>query len=704
MRLLNTKLSSEPWVREFSTDIPPYAILSHTWDNSEFTFQDINKKLQHKLSGFLKVQGACKHARKYDFEWIWIDTCCIDKSSSAELSEAINSMYRYYEKSEVCYVYLADVSSTDDLGDFRKSKWFTRGWTLQELLAPSHVVFLNRSWVEIGTRWSLSATISSTTSIPTEVFEEGYSLDRFSIAQRMSWAASRETTRPEDVAYCLMGIFGVGMPPIYGEGGERAFMRLQQEIIKISDDRSIFAWTASQEEKGLVRGMLARSPYEFRDSGTIGKSEPRPGHKSSFSFNNNGLYLHLPLLNVHPDKSNIYLASLDCKMRGRDAEFVGIYLEDTGRGEYVRFFANLFAFISMKSLSSGTLLPREVVVKESLTKPLPDVTLFEFVRLRPRLSASAQEHLPDTSASPRSFLANLYRGLSSHLSTDKTAVLFANYWKNRGELAQNCDQWRLMSTILQWMLTDRFLDRIQVPCEHHGHFLVEFQRTSDRTVRILEINHISKDGLTIRDPTPTAESQWHDPHNVLFRHDGFQKFWESRISSRSESLSQYITIEAMELILKSDYMLEPTGENLIKTGTMTVIPDDQTRYGFKISSTYWDPVYVWLFIYDLSDLSIDIIYKPRNSQPCLQPRTGQLDIGYGSSRAMPRSFQIPPGVPADVSYLKVFVSTSFFDLSYITESPFIETSEKQMSKKKVAYPGGLLGTLIIPIIQQPITT
>ncbi|KAK7468938.1 hypothetical protein VKT23_003433 [Stygiomarasmius scandens] len=701
MRLLNATITTKLVIKEFLTDIPPYAILSHTWGDGEVTFQDV----QHDpttLPGFLKVRGACEHARNYNFEWIWIDTCCIDKTSSAELSEAINSMYRYYEASEVCYVYLPDVSSTDDLTEFGRSRWFTRGWTLQELLAPSHVVFLNQNWVEIGTRWSLSATIFSITSIPIDVFEEGYSPGRFSIAQRMSWAASRETTRPEDAAYCLMGIFGVSMPPIYGEGSERAFMRLQQEIIKISDDRSIFAWTAPQEEKRFSRGMLARSPSEFKGSGSISKSEPRVGHKSSFSFNNNALYMHLPLLDSHLDSHldipNVYLASLDCRMRERDTEFVGIYLQNTGE-EYVRYYAGLFTFIPAKSLLSDML--REVVVKENRDNPLTNVTPFEHIQLHPRLSVSARKHLEHHEHYRDPFAYSSTQDRYSRSLSDRS--LFANYWHNRRTLPQNCDEWRLMSSILQWMLTDRFMDRIQIHCDHHGLFLVEFQRTGIRSVRVLEVDFISRDDPTSNGSKGRAGNQWNDLHNVLFDHSAFQIFWESRISSKSKSLFEYITFEATELAANQSRLI-PVGTNLITAGMMAIkVSDNKTLYGYKISSTYWNPLYVWLFSYNLSDLSIRVIYEPTEGEPCLRPEHVSLDIGYGMSRADPQSFYIPQGIPADVSYFKLFVSISFFDLSDLQSSPFIELSTRQMSKAKAPTLGGLLGTLIIPVIQEPHT-
>ncbi|THU77663.1 hypothetical protein K435DRAFT_632398, partial [Dendrothele bispora CBS 962.96] len=275
MRLLNTRTLE---VKEFLKDIPIYAILSHTWEEEE---------------------NACKYVQRYKFEWIWIDTCCIDKSSSAELSEALNSMYRYYGEGRVCIAYLSDVldgRSMTGLEQFKKSRWFERGWTLQELIAPRHMVFLDQEWNSIGTRYSMRHFVSEVTSIPVRLFE-GHATSEHGgvIAQRMSWAASRRTTREEDMAYCLMGLFGVNMPPIYGEGLAKAFMRLQLEIIKFSDDQSIFAWVAL-EDYDRDRGLLASSPSEFLFSGTIKRSDSKGlGEKSSFSFGNNGLRIHLHL-------------------------------------------------------------------------------------------------------------------------------------------------------------------------------------------------------------------------------------------------------------------------------------------------------------------------------------------------------------------------------------------------------------------------
>ncbi|KDR70038.1 hypothetical protein GALMADRAFT_32739, partial [Galerina marginata CBS 339.88] len=225
------------------TKRPPYAILSHTWGDDEVTLQDFETPAATSMAGYAKIKNCFELAIQDGFKYVWIDTCCIDKTSSSELSEAINSMYQWYKSAVVCYVYLFDIQAGDDQGlPLSKSRWFRRGWTLQELIAPNTLIFYDRTWTEIGTKFSLQEDISKITGIPREALAFKL-LSDFSIAQRMSWAAMRETSRVEDTAYCLMGIFDVNMPTLYGEG-QRAFFRLQQEIMKSSDDHSLFVWAA----------------------------------------------------------------------------------------------------------------------------------------------------------------------------------------------------------------------------------------------------------------------------------------------------------------------------------------------------------------------------------------------------------------------------------------------------------------------------
>ncbi|KAI0330922.1 HET-domain-containing protein [Cubamyces sp. BRFM 1775] len=213
-----------------------YAILSHVWDRTgaEQTFQ---------LSA--KIVRCCQYARSKGFVFVWIDTCCIDKTSSAELSEAINSMFDWYSFATVCYVYLDDVpdsmSPRAEGSSFRYSAWFTRGWTLQELIVPHRNIFLSQDWSMIGTKVALANVIETITGIDSAVLLRTRPLHAVSVARRMSWAVHRYTTRIEDEAYCLMGIFGVRFPAVYGEGSQ-AFVRLQEEIMKRLPDQSLLAW------------------------------------------------------------------------------------------------------------------------------------------------------------------------------------------------------------------------------------------------------------------------------------------------------------------------------------------------------------------------------------------------------------------------------------------------------------------------------
>ena len=160
-----------------------YAILSHVWEDEEVTFQDIRYETAPAKHGYAKIDSACKQAEAEKLDYCWIDTCCIDKTSSAELSQAINSMYRWYFEAKVCYAYLFDIPVVD----FAKSKWFTRGWTLQELIAPQIVELCSKEWTMIGSKRSLASNIESVTGIPISVLR-GANPFTYNVAERMSWA------------------------------------------------------------------------------------------------------------------------------------------------------------------------------------------------------------------------------------------------------------------------------------------------------------------------------------------------------------------------------------------------------------------------------------------------------------------------------------------------------------------------------------
>ncbi|KAH9914765.1 heterokaryon incompatibility protein-domain-containing protein [Epithele typhae] len=219
---------------------PGYAILSHTWGPREDTFQAVQKLNEEAKQATpadalkARISELSLQAEKFEYEFAWVDTCCIDKTSSAELSEAINSMFQYYSHSAVCYVYLSDVPSIPYEESFRRSKWHFRGWTLQELLASPVVLFFSEQWELLGTKHDLAQLLYEATGVPAAVLRFETDIQHMSIVERLSWASRRETTRPEDIAYCLFGIFGINMPTLYGEGGEKAFYRLLEEIMKTS--------------------------------------------------------------------------------------------------------------------------------------------------------------------------------------------------------------------------------------------------------------------------------------------------------------------------------------------------------------------------------------------------------------------------------------------------------------------------------------
>lgn len=272
MRLLNTKTLelSQPFM---SRDVPDYMILSHRWRLEEVTFEIITRipmsdeqSPARSLKGFSKVQSACKLAREEGYEWIWIDSCCIDKSSSAELQEAINSMWRYYAEANVCIVFMDDVRGPDALGSdeftFRQSEWFQRGWTLQELLAPRHVEFYSKKWLPIGTKFQRSKDIEEATSIHRDALTTTRPMNSFLVAEKLSWASHRHVTREEDETYSLLGLFGISMPLLYGEGKQKAFLRLQCMIYNETVDHSLFLFRAPYLV-GTGYPLLANRPAWF---------------------------------------------------------------------------------------------------------------------------------------------------------------------------------------------------------------------------------------------------------------------------------------------------------------------------------------------------------------------------------------------------------------------------------------------------------
>lgn len=361
MRLINTATGK---LEEFpSHKTPPYAILSHRWGDGEISYQDLQaERKPGKEAGYEKLDHVSKLAAAAGYNYVWMDTCCIDKANHAELSEAINSMFSWYQEAQICYAYLVDVPATgsnligSSASSIRNSQWFTRGWTLQELLAPPEIVFLASDWTELGRKAELAPIVADITRIPVE-YLTGRSLQQASIAQRMSWVAKRETTKEEDIAYCMLGIFDIYMPLLYGERQAGAFRRLQEEILKRSTDQSIFAWR--NDDLSTVESsfcLLASAPKFFVSSHNIvlGDLPIISGHlegrRSPTIIDNKGLHLALPLIR----ENKRVLAILGCTEAGEDHHRLAIELLDvsTNGGRFVRVEWNFLEMVPMETILS----------------------------------------------------------------------------------------------------------------------------------------------------------------------------------------------------------------------------------------------------------------------------------------------------------------------------------------------------------------
>ncbi|KAH7082172.1 heterokaryon incompatibility protein-domain-containing protein [Paraphoma chrysanthemicola] len=387
MRLLQFQTTGDLSLVEFLGDkVPPYAILSHTWGHSEeeVSYHDVVSGTWKDKPNSRKISFCGWQAARDGLNHFWIDTCCIDKSSSADLSEAINSMFSWYQGAAVCYAFLSDVHHDRRSIALEGSKWFTRGWTLQELLAPKKIVFYSSGWKAIGSKDELKARLHSITKIPTEALE-GKPLNHFSIAQRMSWASNRETTRKEDIAYSLMGIFDVNMPLLYGEK-EKAFLRLQDHILKDSGDQSLFAWTdPSRGHNGVdMTGLLARHPKCFESSGHI-QSIGSWGVSDTHTVVPGGIRadLWLNLTNEYYDNKPVYKASLACvvgsSVHTSPAIFlalVGGHKPESGRkpNQFVRIRANELEELNSFDKLGGfqnTIFVRTSVTNSKFMDPIP---------------------------------------------------------------------------------------------------------------------------------------------------------------------------------------------------------------------------------------------------------------------------------------------------------------------------------------------
>jgi hypothetical protein len=407
MRLINCETQQLEW---FSVKPPPYAVLSHTWNgDTEVTYQDYVDFLagqgKQPQKNWTKVEQSIEitlHSKER-LKYIWIDTCCIDKSNTPELSEAINSMFKWYARAVVCYAQIADFDSeflpTNEVPGYwsnnsqalgqhqsyemphvpvnlqltetaknrlRGCRWFTRGWTLQELIAPPTVEFFDGNWIYFGNRNELADLLTSLTRIDKRIFEGPGTthqerdivsiLSKMSIAKKMSWAQNRQTAKTEDIAYSLLGIFGVNMAMTYGEE-HMAFIRLQKEILAQYNDLSIFAWTANPTgNNGKVpefRGILAHSPAEFANAGSFEPSRNAIANPD-FTLTNNGLKISAQVRNI-PNSKYLFL-SLNCYDKSEGPHNIqGITLQLIGFNKYKRTNPSYLAI----ELNSWPLQPRK---------------------------------------------------------------------------------------------------------------------------------------------------------------------------------------------------------------------------------------------------------------------------------------------------------------------------------------------------------
>jgi len=277
MRLLHFDNTGGLILTDFSgRTIPVYAILSHRWGDDEVLFEDLAENKYKSNTGYQKIEFCAKQAAQDRLQYFWIDTCCIDKWNRNELSDAINSMFRWYRQATKCYVLLSDVlvPTTTDIhrrstweASFRASKWFTRGWTLQELIAPESLEFFSLEGCRLGDNRSLEPLVYEITGILVEALQ-GCSLESFSVSDRIAWAKTRETTEPEDSAYCLLGILNVRIPASYGKGKEDALRRLQNELKATSATSSIIPFSQNLQFVGRESQLAKLEAKLFGDKQT----------------------------------------------------------------------------------------------------------------------------------------------------------------------------------------------------------------------------------------------------------------------------------------------------------------------------------------------------------------------------------------------------------------------------------------------------
>ncbi|KAI9566978.1 hypothetical protein HD554DRAFT_2111690 [Boletus coccyginus] len=369
-----------------------YAIFSHRWfSEGEPTYQDMMKGNRLGGAGYEKLKQFCDTAQSARVTYAWSDTCCINKDSSAELDESIRSMFRWYRNSFICIAYLGNTDCLDNVGD---DEWFRRGWTLQELIAPKCIKFYGRKWnpltdvVNDLDHWEILKKIENVTTIRAHFlrgrqFEPGPK----DIAERMSWAAGRTTTRGEDRAYSLMGIFGVSMSVAYGEGPDQAFFRLTEAILHVSDSLDILNWTGAPASTSHATRMLPSSPDCY-----LMKNRPKFSalqNPQSLTLTNRGLQLDLFVIpgTLSPENlqnSNRAIFRPDRTMVVEDAVTVEGSVESVNKGQSCQYAIGVWNIV--QDVNRGLVTPHEVtgcLMFRLLPGPWKKIPLKEYIKLTP---------------------------------------------------------------------------------------------------------------------------------------------------------------------------------------------------------------------------------------------------------------------------------------------------------------------------------
>ncbi|KAK5725247.1 hypothetical protein LTR17_013116 [Elasticomyces elasticus] len=429
IRLLNVDTCS------LETSEAPYAILSHRWGPDGILYkqwEDRNHGALRRKEAYKKITGACKQAQKDGLDYIWVDTICINKADNSELSESIKSMYAWYQNAEVpgrtrCYALLSDVGGAAPFEEsehcFHRSAWFTRGWTLQELLAPRKIFFFARDWNSLGDLGTLLDPVAGVTNIPQAVLRGDTPVHACTIAQRLSWASGRVTHRPEDQSYALLGILEVNMCLSYGEG-QNAFVRLQEQLVMKGNGLTVLAWT-SQDPMHRSH-LFASSPADFASSSNI-EAATSMANNAEYSLNNVGLTGRFPVL--EHDCSNgktIILIPLYCYESAKPEEMLALRLKTSLN---VLGAETLTCSVDATQTSGGTtpLLSRLSTTQSFSIRSAPRVLLTIRYRVQDMETSQSegnlriQAHSEDTcrDQDPSSIVDTLRRPVSLNLDNPK---------------------------------------------------------------------------------------------------------------------------------------------------------------------------------------------------------------------------------------------------------------------------------------------